>query len=280
MELNRVGGADSPALQPSMLDPFGHAWFIHRARFDASLLRLVEIAGVVKLQAEATSIRFADDHVTVSTDVGPVEARRLVITTGSPAWTAGATGQKLVTIDSLICYWGRLNVPIKSRLLHVESTETGWWYVCTGETNTTVVCFLTDTEGSRQLDPANPGAWNSLFQETRLRQLHALGHEADQIHSLPVNVASLATRYGPRWVAAGDAAIKLDPIGSSGTAMALDSGIRAARALVARRQRDEAAMVQYEQWGNRLLAEFLRRRTPLYQAEIVKFASGFWPRRT
>lgn len=272
-------GADGPALKPSILDASGHAWFVHRARFDASLMQLVEIAGVVKLQAEAINIRFADDHVTVITDVGPVEARSLVIATGSPAWTAVSTGQKPLTIDSLICYWGRLNVPIKSRLLHVESTENGWWYVCTGEANTAVACFLTDTEGSRQLDPAKPTVWNSLFQETRLCQQHALGQKADKIRSLPVNVASLAIRFGPRWVVAGDAAIKLDPIGSSGTATALDSGIRAARALVACREGDDATAIQYEQWGNRLVAEFLRHRTPLYQAELEKYPASFWSRR-
>src|SRR5438045_5646388 len=31
-------GAVRPVLRPSISDPSGHAWFIHRARFDASLV--------------------------------------------------------------------------------------------------------------------------------------------------------------------------------------------------------------------------------------------------
>ena len=37
-------GADGPVLKPSIIDPAGHAWFIHRTRFDAALLRLVDAA--------------------------------------------------------------------------------------------------------------------------------------------------------------------------------------------------------------------------------------------
>src|SRR5260370_42156697 len=33
-------GAAGPVLRPSILDPSGHAWCIHRCRFDAALVRL------------------------------------------------------------------------------------------------------------------------------------------------------------------------------------------------------------------------------------------------
>jgi flavin-dependent dehydrogenase len=272
-------GAPGPVLRPTILDPSGHAWFIHRDRFDASLVRLAGAAGAVRLEAEATSVSFADDRVIVSTTAGPVEAKSLVIATGSPAWAARATGQKPVTMDSLLCYWARLAVPIESRLLHVESTESGWWYVCTGEAATMHACFLTDAKGSRQFAPSKPEQWNALFQQTRLSHQHVLGDRAGQIHCLPVSVAGLACRHGPRWVAAGDAALKLDPIGSSGTATALESGALAARALLAGEQGNTAAAESYDRWGNGLLAEFLKRRTPLYAAETQKYPVGFWARR-
>src|SRR5437764_254319 len=72
-------GASHPVLRPSILDPSGHAWFIHRDRFDASLARLADAAGVVRLEADATSVSFTDDRVIVSTTAGPVEAKNLVI---------------------------------------------------------------------------------------------------------------------------------------------------------------------------------------------------------
>ena len=178
-------GAPGPVLRPTILDPAGHAWFIHRDRFDASLVRLAGAAGAVRLEAEATSVRFAEDRVIVSTTAGSIEAKHLVIATGSPAWAARATGQKPMMIDSLLCYWARLAVPIASRLLHVESTESGWWYGCTGEAAATHACFLTDAEGSRQLVPSKPEQWNTLFQDTRLSHQHVLGDRAGQIHCLP-----------------------------------------------------------------------------------------------
>lgn len=272
-------GAPEPVLRPTILDPSGHAWFIHRDRFDASLVRLAGAAGAVRLEVEATGVRFVDDRVIVSTTTGPVEAKNLVIATGSPAWAARATGQKPVTTDSLFCYWARLAVPIESRLLHVEPTESGWWYVCTGGPATTHACFLTDADGSRQLAPSKPERWNALFQRTRLAHQHALNDRAGQIHCLPVGVAGLARRHGSRWAAAGDAAIKLDPVGSSGTATALESGVLAARALLAGEHEDKAAAERYDRWGNGLLAEFLKRRTPLYATETQKYPTGFWARR-
>jgi flavin-dependent dehydrogenase len=231
------------------------------------------------LEAEATRVSFVDDRVIVGTTAGPVEAKNLVIATGSPAWVARVTGQRPVTMDSLICYWARLAVPIESRLLHVETTASGWWYVCPGEASTTLACFLTDAEGSRQIARSESARWNTLFQDTRLCRQYALNARAGQIHCLPVNVAAVACRCGSQWVAAGDAAIKLDPVGSSGTATALESGVLGARALLASRQGNKAAAERYDRWGNGLLAEFLKRRTPLYVAEAHKFPDGFWTRR-
>ena len=144
-------------------------------------------------------------------------------------------------MDSLVCYWARLAVPIASRLLHVESTESGWWYVCPGEAAITFACFLTDAVGSRQLAPSKPTQWNAPFQDTRLCHEHDLHAQAEHIQSLPVGVAGLICLHGSRWVAAGDAAIKLDPIGSSGTATALESGVLAARALLASQQGNQAS---------------------------------------
>ena len=80
-------------------------------------------------------------------------------------------------------------------------------------------------------------------------------------------------------MAAGDAAIKLDPIGSSGTTTALESGIFSASALLASQEGNHAAAEKYDHWGNGLLAEFLKRRTPVYAAEAAKYPVGFWARR-
>jgi len=272
-------GAPDAVFRPSILDPSGHAWFVHRKQFDATLNKLVDAAGVPKLEAEATSLSFAEDRVIVGTTFGSVEANNVLIATGSPAWAGRATGQTPMRVDSLLCYWTRLAIPFASRLLHVECTQTGWWYVCIGEAATTVACFLTDAECSRQLAPSNAGNWSALFQDTRICQQYALDAPARQIRCVPVMVEGLAYRHGPRWVAAGDAAIKLDPIGSSGTATALESGVLAARVLLASPHEIDAATETYRHWGNGLLSYFLKWRTSFYAAEAEKNPVGFWARR-
>ncbi len=199
----------------------------------------------------------------------------LVIATGSPAWAGRVTGQKPETLDSLVCHWSRLPVALESRLLHVEAGKEGWWYLCPGEAGTTIACFLTDAEGSRRLAPSDPARWNTLLRGTRLGERLDPRLQAGEIQSIHVGVSGLARRRGSRWVAAGDAALKLDPIGSSGVATALESGVLAARALLG----DDREGTRHDRWGDGLLAAFLKRRAPLYAAEAAKHPDGFWARR-
>src|SRR6266571_2125947 len=40
-----VWGAATYAFQPGIINPYGHAWFIHRARFEACIQRLARTQG-------------------------------------------------------------------------------------------------------------------------------------------------------------------------------------------------------------------------------------------
>src|SRR5207249_616338 len=46
-------GRQSPALEPAIANPNGHAWFIHRARFDACLQNAVRERGAKWIAEEA-----------------------------------------------------------------------------------------------------------------------------------------------------------------------------------------------------------------------------------
>jgi 2-polyprenyl-6-methoxyphenol hydroxylase-like FAD-dependent oxidoreductase len=273
-------GAAAALLRPSILEVSGDAWFIHRAPFDAALLRVVESAGVVRLDAEATGVHFSEAGVIVSATTGTIEAKKLVIATGCTSWTARATCQKPVVMDTLVCYWARLDVPIESRLLHVETTESGWWYVCPGEDATALACFVTDPKSSRELAPSQPTRWYGLFRATRLCREHNLAVPVGRVHCFPIGVAALARRCGSQWAAAGDAAIKLDPVASAGTVTALESGIRAAHVILDGLRGSETSVRTYDQWSSGLVVEFRNRRTPLYAAEAAKYPNGFWARRS
>ena len=268
-------GSPGPALRPSITDPHGHAWFVHRRQFDAGLARLAQSAGTEWLATEATGLHFGPEHATVRTPDRIVEARQVILATGSPPWTAKATAQAPVPVDAMVCYWSRLPAPLESRLLHVETTPHGWWYVCPGESRTTVACFVTDIETARTLRPRQLRNWHVLFQATRVSRQLGVDALAGRIEVVPVSVGHLAHRRGPRWIAIGDAAIKLAPLASCGTASALDAGRRAARVLV-----DGApAAEQFDRWSAGLLAEFVRQRTSHYANSAAGSPGGFWARR-
>src|SRR6266516_3081101 len=51
-------GRTDLALRPSMIEPHGHAWFVHRARFDGHLQRCTRNSGTIWLDAVGLSVHF------------------------------------------------------------------------------------------------------------------------------------------------------------------------------------------------------------------------------
>src|SRR5436190_1229945 len=93
-------GRNTPALQPSILNPSGHAWFIHRARFDSCLKNATRDSGATWIYEEARSVQFDPQGVSIATTGQALRARWVVFATGSPSWPARITMQKPSNIDS------------------------------------------------------------------------------------------------------------------------------------------------------------------------------------
>jgi flavin-dependent dehydrogenase len=89
----------------------------------------------------------------------------------------------------------------------------------------------------------------------------------------------LPEKHGPHWIAVGDAVVKLDPLGSSGTATALDSGLRAAHAVADALLGSGTDLDRYGRWSTGLVEEFTRQRRQQYAIEALTRKDGFWPRR-
>ena len=268
-----------PFLISSILNPYGHAWFIHRETFDATLRRLAIKAGSVWLEAEVSDAIFGPDRVTAFTNGEEITAHSALLATGSLAWTARVTGQTPGRLDALICYWARFDAQLTSRLLHVETSANGWWYVCPGGISTVDVCFVTDSAVVRACDPGNANNWNVEFQKTAISRDLSLQMSAKEINVAPLMIGSLPTRCGPSWAAAGDSAIRLDPIASSGTATALNSGVRAARTLIDSWRGNAKSAVEYCRWGYDLWEKFATQRQQRYAALALRYPEGFWHRR-
>jgi flavin-dependent dehydrogenase len=271
-------GRTTPILQPSMMNPFGHAWFVHRAQFDSCLQNAARGKGATWLAEEAQAVHFNSHGGSVVVAETTVRARWIIFATGSPSWPARITQQKTTKTDSMLAFWARIPMSLQERLLFVEPTDFGWWYVCPAESAGAIACFVTDPLSARTLGPSQPAAWNHLFQATTLSQ-QLQGEPAEQVHIALTGLASLPEKHGPYWIAVGDAAVKLDPLGSSGTATALDSGLRAAHAVADALLGNGTDLDRYGRWSTGLVEEFTRQRRQQYAIEGLTRKDGFWPRR-
>ena len=272
-------GRKLPALQSSITDPLGHGWFIHRTRFDSYLRQAACDAGAIWIQEQARSVEFDPDGVFIGTSGQPVYARSVVVATGSPSWPARMTQQKPSSMDSLIVFWAHIPAPLEQRLLFVEPTDCGWWYVCPADDRGAMACFVTDLLSARALSLTQPSAWNKLFQATKLFQQFEGNPSAESVHVALTDLSALPQKHGLRWIAVGDAAAKLDPLGSSGTATALDSGQRAAAAVADALQGNPASAERYGRWITGLVDEFTKQRARHYAMETSRRVGLFWSRR-
>jgi flavin-dependent dehydrogenase len=96
------------------------------------------------------------------------------------------------------------------------------------------------------------------------------------LNAAPAGIASLRQTHGLRWIAVGDSALKLDPIGSSGISTALASGQRAAQAVADALHGSMAAIGRYSRWISDLFQEHVRQRRWHYAIEASHRMGVFW----
>jgi flavin-dependent dehydrogenase len=277
--ISSAWGRNEPQVMPSVLNPNGHAWFVQRATFDSKLYDIARRHGVKCLDGLAEEVIFNDDNLLVSTKATTFRARWLIIATGSSNWVARVTNRERTTRDSLIAFWAILDSPIESRLLFMEPSDYGWWYICPDNSGRAVACLVTDFQSARQDSVSNAENWTALLQNTELFRNLKLKGGFCRIEATTLGFSFLRERTGNAWTAVGDAAIKLDPLGSSGLMMALDSGRRAANAIADNFAGDGRGLVRYSDWGERLITKFDRQRRQQYALEKQRRPSGFWSRR-
>jgi len=269
-------GRKRSEFRPCILNPHGNPWFVHRKRFDQILRESVQKAGVLRLDGTAIDIRFEADGVTIFTDGENIRCRWLVIANGSPAWTARITGQKISRHDVLTAIWGRIPHARAEQVLVLEPSEFGWWYVCPDDGSGCIACLITDPSSARKLGATILSNWNDLFRATRLSKSRDKTAGAEKIFAAATGLMSLSYTQKDRWIAIGDAAAKLDPIGSAGTMTALDGGRRAARAIFDSLKGDPAELQKYARWSAGLIREFARQREQHYLLEATKHSTEFW----
>jgi hypothetical protein len=165
------------------------------------------------------------------------------------------------------------------RLLRIEMADFGWWYMCPGDSAGAFACCVTDAPYARATGIAKAALWNDRFRATAIFQQLGGTTSANAINTVSASTASLPLKHGLHWLAVGDAAVKLDPLGSSGSIIALDSGQRAAGAVADALNGNAAGIEKYQLWSDGLVEAFVRQRRQHYASEAQKRADGFWSRR-
>ena len=132
--------------------------------------------------------------------------------------------------------------------------------------------FLTDADlipgGNRN------GWWHSQFAATALTRQRILElHVPRAVFTACAYTARSTAVAGDRWILAGDAALSMDPLSSSGIAFALDSGLPAAPAIGS----DLAA--DYSSWVESVEQSYFSGREYYYNLETRWSESTFWRRR-
>jgi flavin-dependent dehydrogenase len=271
-------GRSELELSPSIFNPNGNPWFIHRKRFDQILRDCVQKTGVLWIDGIALGASFEPDFLNILADSVNIQCKWLVLATGSPMWTARITGEKVIKRDVQTALWGRIPRGRAERLLFLEPSQFGWWYLCPDGGPGSFACLITDPHTAREIGAGNLSNWNALFSSTRLS--HGVDKAGiEEIFATPTSVMSINNTQGDRWIAVGDAAAKLDPLGSAGVMTALDGGRRAARAIYSSLRGETLELHNFQKWSTGLVGEFSRQRAQQYLLEAIKHSTNFWHHR-
>lgn len=279
-----------PAFRDGITQPHGAGWHVDRDRFDASLARAVTDAGaslvsgtqVVScrhLRPGRWEVRFRSGD-----RLRRLAAPIVIDASGRASALARRRGAGWAT-DRLMCAYVTAG-PSAGGRRHalVEAVEGGWWYVG-GTAASTTAAFFSDPDVIRGSAAARPDGWRALLAATR----HAAERLGDPgpVPAVRTAVAAsgcLRRMCGDGWIAAGDAAVALDPLTSAGITGALRGGIDAAeavRAVVDGRATDGdvAAPARYQQRYHARYTSYLLQRAAIYGMETRWPDSPFWARR-
>jgi flavin-dependent dehydrogenase len=268
------------AESPHLFTFHGPGWHLDRARFDALLARAAERSGAeLRCGARVGGVERMAEGWRLQVGSETVESRFAIDATGRAATLARAAGAHVVGSDRLTAFSCFLGAGDDDSLTIIEAVEDGWWYSGALDGGSRVVAFLTDADIGRALDLARRECWlNQLRRTSFLRRV-----EGPILHGPIVRSAMsqhLEPVCGPDWLAAGEAAMALDPLSGQGIVAALRSGIFAAYAagdgvsggdsegLARCRRLAECTRTQYE-----------RTRTAYYAEERRWSDREFWKRR-
>ena len=210
-------------------------------------------------------------------------ARFLVDASGHQAYLARRLGAKKVRFDRLVGAFvvfpeGR---PKTNWDLLVEACREGFWYVARRRrAGGVVAAFMSDADLAREMRVGDRETWLRLFAAGKVSDcVETLGHDIGPPSIRALDSHRLDRVMGPRWLAVGDAAATGDLLAADGITQALESGQRAASAIVDDLAGRRTGLHRYQRIVQQRFEQRLDQRRKLYALERRFPTSPFWGRR-
>lgn len=165
----------------------------------------------------------------------------------------------------------------------VEAVRTGWWHTAPATGGKLVASFVTDPAVARLSERPAEQVWAGALAASShtAARLHHHRRDGRPLDIVPTGIAALDRTAGQRWLAVGDAALALDPLGGAGIQQALQGGLAAARTITAALLAgDPTAGARYDADVQARFRYHLEARRRIYEGERRWPAATFWRHRT
>jgi flavin-dependent dehydrogenase len=262
----------------------GVAHHVDRERFDAGLRERVRAMDArFDVDARGLSVQRDGDRWHCTCAEAAFHCDFVIDASGRASWFARRQGARRLREDRQVAL---LASGVAARwpgdtMSAVESTRDGWWYSAPAPRGRWTAAFFTDPD---LLDREWRGdrGWQGLLDASRFTRERLDAHGVTLLrHDVIVaaDSARLDRMAGDGWLAVGDAAMSFDPLSSHGLTVALQSGVDAARTVIAHRAGDTRALAQYAGRLDAAFQEYSRQRLALYRAESRFADQLYWQRR-
>jgi flavin-dependent dehydrogenase len=275
-------GGDEAIDQDHIFHPYGHGWHVDRRAFDRMLVEAAADAGVRLIAGTVGRAERRGDTWTIEAGGAALEARSVVDATGRPARLARRMGARRMALDRLVGVV--VSVPRERTteahegVTLLEAAADGWWYSARTPDDRLLLAYMTDADlwartarGGDALASRLDGA-----PLTRARLRGTPGPPARVVAAVSSRLRPAATAG---WLAAGDAAMAVDPLSGNGVGRALRSGMCAAGAILEEWDGDEGATRDYAAEVARAFTTYAADWRWFYGREQRFTSSEFWRRR-
>jgi flavin-dependent dehydrogenase len=256
----------------SIFDVYGSGWVVQRTRFDRWLRAQARARGAQVLEACVSAITRrrqgwrvqaqVSERRTVSVDATQIvlaigRSRRLLREVESDTRCVSREVAVLARLSGVAPAW------VDDPLLLIESIESGWGYGLTAAHGQALVAFVLPFGEPAARSARTPSAlWRNAFLESSMLREAAGSACVETVWAQACPVTHAIRTAGPGWAVAGDAACAHSPLSGLGVSFAIESGCRAAEALVCA-HRNAAPLHAYIEWMQQATEEHLATKAAL-----------------